>query len=232
MANLYNHDENNSTVSWVPGFLRDFLGLSGTYRRPVHYATSREADARSTTNWIPGPLRRSFGLEYAEPKSQHYAAVDKDVAPREEPSRTHGAGGGAQYGSGKASYGSGSRSYAADRSSFVSQGSIEYRAPKSGESLNRSGAWKESETKMTNNPNDLPSRFDGPVQPVTYLVQSWARGALPPQGLSAFSHQLQKTVGDLVGMYGNMLRLQTRDFEAAINSLRISDQSQQEKSGE
>ncbi|NNJ13028.1 hypothetical protein EKD04_022130 [Chloroflexales bacterium ZM16-3] len=54
-------------------------------------------------------------------------------------------------------------------------------------------------------------QFDGPIQPITFLVRAFARGVLPPQGLDAFTKELGATSTDVWNMYTHWARFQTED---------------------
>lgn len=64
-----------------------------------------------------------------------------------------------------------------------------------------------------------PSRFEGDVRPITYLARGYLRGALPPQGLEAFTRQFRKTADDVLDFYGYWLRFQTEEVTNLIRGL-------------
>lgn len=50
---------------------------------------------------------------------------------------------------------------------------------------------------------------EGYIQPVTYVVRSYARGALPPQGLEQFTREVRATLTDVWNFYSYWTRFQT-----------------------
>ncbi|NTW00120.1 MAG: hypothetical protein HGA19_02305 [Oscillochloris sp.] len=53
--------------------------------------------------------------------------------------------------------------------------------------------------------------IDG-AQPVTYLVRGYLRGALPPEGLEAFSKQFCATATDVWNLYSKFIIFETQDI--------------------
>lgn len=50
---------------------------------------------------------------------------------------------------------------------------------------------------------------EGYIQPVSYVVRSYARGALPPQGLEQFTREVRATLTDVWNFYSYWTRFQT-----------------------
>jgi hypothetical protein len=63
-------------------------------------------------------------------------------------------------------------------------------------------------------------RYAEGVQPVSYLLKGYARGALPPQGLEAFTRQFNDTVRDVYNFYEYWIRFQVEDLGRIFASLR------------
>lgn len=235
------YDESkNSTVSWIPSFFREFLGLNSEYKRPEYgnYGSSKREIADSTTSWIPGFFRRWVGIEYTEP--QRYGpsprVEERRAAPRPQPaprpaapprdySQSYGTAP-APTSSARSSYGSSSSSYGSARSSYGG-GKDAYVAPRPEGAQRmdfRSGSDSYSSEggggAMTPGGGEQPPRFEGYVKPITYGVRGYLRGALPPQGLEAFLRQLRTTVQDVTNMYQRAFELQTHEIGEAIDTWR------------
>jgi hypothetical protein len=60
-------------------------------------------------------------------------------------------------------------------------------------------------------PGAPPVQLEGYVQPVLYLLRSYARGALPPQGLEAFSKETRATTTDVWNLYSHWVRFQAEE---------------------
>jgi hypothetical protein len=52
---------------------------------------------------------------------------------------------------------------------------------------------------------------NGNIQPVTYLLRGFVGGALPPQGLEAFTKELRATSTDVWNLYSRWFNFQTAD---------------------
>jgi hypothetical protein len=63
-------------------------------------------------------------------------------------------------------------------------------------------------------------RYAEGVQPVGYLLKGYARGALPPQGLEAFTRQFNDTVRDVYNFYEYWTRFQLEDLGRIFVSMR------------
>jgi hypothetical protein len=217
--NRYDEDK-NSTVSWIPSFFREFLGLTGEYRRPEYgnYGSSKREIADSTTSWMPGFFRRWVGIEYSEPKrygpsspAPERRSERRPAAPPPQRSYTPPPSSArSDYGSNRNSYGSGQNDYAAPRP----EGAERMRFGSGSENYS-----SESGPVMQGG-GEQPARFEGYVKPITYGVRGYLRGALPPQGLEAFLRQFRTTVQDVTGMYQKVFELQTRELTDAVDSWR------------
>ncbi len=224
--NRYDEDK-NSTVSWIPSFFREFLGLTGEYRRPEYgnYGSSKREIADSTTSWMPGFFRRWVGIDYDEPKrygssspAPERRAERRPAAPPPQRSYTQSSSSGRNnYGSGRSNYGSGNQSYGGGQNDYVAP------RPEGAERM-RFGSGPENYSSesgpVMQGGGEQPARFEGYVKPITYGVRGYLRGALPPQGLEAFLRQFRTTVQDVAGMYQKAFELQTREFGDAIDTWR------------
>jgi hypothetical protein len=219
-----------STVGWVPGFLRNFFGLEDTFQRPSYAQTTSSQVAESTTGWIPAPVRRWLGLDYTEP--QRYAPSEP-TRPSPPPTRYIAAAPAparpsmpsspapAAYQSTSASFGGRSADYrppSVEGSGKMTFGRGEPRGSGNGE----------SRTPATTSAQ--PIQTQGYVQPFTYLLRGYLRGALPPQGLEAFTRQLRQTTTDVVDLYGRTIRFQTEEISKAFGNL-FSGEKQATSSG-
>ncbi|PDW04112.1 hypothetical protein CJ255_05315 [Candidatus Viridilinea mediisalina] len=68
----------------------------------------------------------------------------------------------------------------------------------------------EPPTRLDTNGNPVP--VEGYVQPVSYMVRGFVRGALPPQGLEQFTREVRATATDVWNFYSYWTRFQTDDF--------------------
>jgi hypothetical protein len=218
--NRYDEDK-NSTVSWIPSFFREFLGLTGEYRRPEYgnYGSSKREIADSTTSWMPGFFRRWVGIEYSEPKRYGSSSEperrqsSRPSAP--PPQRSYNpppppTSARSDYGSNRSSYGGGRDDYVAQR-------------PEGSERMSfRSGSdnYSSESGPVMQGGSEQPARFEGYVKPITYGVRGYLRGALPPQGLEALLRQFRTTVQDVAGMYQKAFDLQTRELTDAVDNWR------------
>lgn len=260
MAGSY--DENNSTVRWIPAFVRRWLGLTGEFERPG-YSESRDDRRRygeDTVGWIPDPFRRALGLEYAPPKAyppssapynpkapissaapppaplrSYSPPVSREpvAAPRAEPA------GRAGQGSGRMTFGGSEsrwREISAGRSAMVSGGSESRMreiadaspTPASGGSEARmreiasknpySGSGGGERLEPGSKLPDLP-QTEGYIQPISFLLRAYARGALPPQGLEQFSKEARATGQQVWDMYSYWIRFQTDEIGKLLSSL-------------
>jgi len=185
-----NRFDENDTVSWLPGFVRRWFGL--TEEEPRY----RKA---AGPGWMPGWLQRFLGLTYDEP-----------VRYADEATPTS---------SGRATYTPPPRSYTPRSASFTPRN---YAPPTYQPSA--------SEEPTPSTPLRRSQAGDEPptdVQPIGYLLRSYARGALPPQGLEAFTREVRTTTEKVFNFYGHWIRFQTEELlriggdlcNAVINAL-------------
>ncbi len=256
---MSNFDDRNSTVRWMPRWARNLLGLNSDYDPPAYDRSSsdRQRMAEQGTGWVPGFVRSWLGLDFNEPKRYGPSSVYDPVAgqllsgpgagprrmtatlpatpvrpapvtrPASEPLRTPSAPQPAPTYR-PASTGGGSTSgldFRRDPNNSSAQG-----APTT---LPRDGYGVGSVTpgaNLTGTPTP-----EGYVQPIGYLFRAYARGALPPEGLEAFTKQTRKTIEDVWEFYSYWLRFQTDELgrlgreaaDAAGDALPGSTRSQQ-----
>ncbi len=210
--NRYKDEKPNSTVSWVPSFLRDFLGLNSTYERPEYgtYGNTREDAAQSTIGWIPGFIRRWLGLEYTEPTRYPPSTAETYDAPAYTPPR--------QISRADVDY---SRSTESGRMSFSGDRSASYRPTTSTSQGLPPDPAPRSGTPVAPGSAGLPAEF-GEIasRPITHLLRGYSRGALPPQGLEHFTRDLRATLTDLGNFYNYWINFQTEDFRRTIDNFR------------
>jgi hypothetical protein len=217
MAQPDTYDENNTTVRWVPQFLRDFLGLTGAETRPTYSLedSDRQHMANQGVRWVPAAARRWLGLEFDENAdvptvrsgSSSYSAPRPTVptytppapTPAPAPAPTPAA---ASTAAPASTDQPGAPRFGTPTPAFLSS-STTYKAPG-----NDSGSGSDETQKQ----QPLAPRAEGYVQPVGQLVRSYLRGAMPPEGLEAFTRQLRKTTSDVWGMYSYWFRFQTEEF--------------------
>jgi len=150
--------------------------------------------------WMPGWLQRFFGLTYEEPVRY------TDEGTPSVSSRT-------TYTPPPRSYTPGTPSFTPTPRGFAP---ASYR-PTSGEGT------PSTPTQRSLAGDELPTD----IQPIGYLLRSYARGALPPQGLEAFTREVRTTTEKVFNFYGHWLRFQTEELfriggdlcNAVINAL-------------
>lgn len=243
MARYGKNDEPNDTISWIPAVFRDLLGLNNDYQRPRYEGYSNRRDmAESTTSWIPAFARRYLGLEYTEPQrfpaSQSFAqpaarpaspppppVVRSSYTPPTRTEYTPPAR--AEYSRPASPPPVRSADYGTSRESS-STGNSDYDAPYP-QGVERmkfrsSGAGSpggEGRAPVVSG-DGQPVRFEGSVQPLTYLPRAYLRGALPPQGLEEFLRLLGKTTSDVIGMYQQFIGYNTKELTDAVDQWRRS----------
>jgi hypothetical protein len=216
-----NYDENNSTVRWIPGFLRRFLGLDGDDRRPQYNESraARERFGEDTVGWMPGAARRALGVDYSEPK--RYPPSPTQYTP-DEPVRRYTAPAAAPGGNDRMSF---------DRANErMQQMAAAVPPPAMGNSEAR---MREIAAQATYTPpassgrNVTPGanipeipQTEGYVQPISFLLRAYARGSLPPQGLEQFTKELRATGQQLWEFYDYWLRFQTDELVKIVDSAR------------
>ncbi|NJM05788.1 hypothetical protein HC891_05715 [Candidatus Gracilibacteria bacterium] len=197
--------------------------------RPSYGRSAREQYRRDTTSWIPGPVRRWLGLDYDEPA--RYGG--SSGAPR-------------NYNVGRSDY-QASRSSTYQPQRLTNYSPADQAAPPPSVGYREAGyppgmtqaeydaaaadvAYRANYTPSYMNPDGTPGapgpfyettyRYAEGVQPVGYLLKGYARGALPPQGLEAFTRQFNDTVRDVYNFYDYWIRFQAEDLGRIFVSLR------------
>lgn len=193
-----NRFDENDTVSWLPGFVRRWFGL--TEEEPRY----RKA---AGPGWMPIWLQRFLGLTYDEP-----------VRYADESTSTS---------SGRATYTPPPRSYTPGSASFTPSYTPSYTPRNYTPPAYQPSA---SEESTPSTPLRRSQAGDEPltdVQPIGYLLRAYARGALPPQGLEAFTREVRTTTEKVFNFYGHWIRFQTEELlriggdlcNAVINAL-------------
>ncbi len=193
-----NRFNENDTVSWLPGFVRRWFGL--TEEDPRY----RQA---AGPGWMPIWLQRFLGLTYDEP-----------VRYADESTSTS---------SGRATYTPPPRSYTPGSASFTPSYTPSYTPRNYTPPAYQPSA---SEESTPSTPLRRSQAGDEPltdVQPIGYLLRAYARGALPPQGLEAFTREVRTTTEKVFNFYGHWIRFQTEELlriggdlcNAVINAL-------------
>lgn len=183
------YDEKNQAYSWMPGFLRRFLNLdeptspgAGSARDSSYDRRDSYAPPRQTTSYTPAP------------------AIERSVRSTS------------------------SESYSSDRYNpgitlpmpEASSSDVGYSAPAPREAGYgpRAPAPRMPRVDGAVTPGAYlpPLQTDETVQPIAYLLRTYARGALPPQGLEAFTRETRATTSDVWNFYNYWIRFQTDAF--------------------
>ncbi|WP_322494822.1 hypothetical protein [Chloroflexus sp.] len=181
-------EEENPTVRWLPEFARRWFGL--TNEDPRRSINSRY-------QWMPSWLKRLLNLDdtpvpyagEAEPAAPSRSSYGYTPPPR---SYTPGA---PSFTPGAASYTPGAPSFTPRSFAPATYRPASEETPSTPARLSLAG-------------DELPPN----VQPIGYLLRSYARGALPPQGLEAFTRETRATTEKLLNFYGHWIRFQTEEF--------------------
>ncbi|WP_245668816.1 hypothetical protein [Chloroflexus islandicus] len=181
-------EEENPTVRWMPGFARRWFGLTNEDPR-------RSINARY--QWMPDWLKRLLNLDdapvpysgEAEPAAPSRSSYGYTPPPR---SYTPGA---PSFKPGAASYTPGAPSFTPRSFAPAAYQPASEESPSTPARLSLAG-------------DELPPD----VQPIGYLLRSYARGALPPQGLEAFTREARTTTEKVLNFYGHWIRFQTEEF--------------------
>jgi hypothetical protein len=221
---MSNFDDRNSTVRWMPRWARNLLGLNADYERPAYdrYSTDRNRMAEEGVGWIPGFVRSWLGLDFKEPTRYGPSSVYDPVegrlvsgpgssnapaapAPRPQVAtpRTPPPPSPAP---------APAPTYRPAQPTSSSSSGLTFRREPSGSSAQSSPSQlgKNGDGSGSVSPGaNLP---EGYVQPIGYLFRSYARGALPPEGLEALTKQSRKTVSDVWDFYSYWLRFQGEEL--------------------
>jgi hypothetical protein len=231
---MSNFDDRNSTVRWMPRWARNILGLNADYEQPTYdrFSTDRQRMAEQGVGWVPGFVRSWLGLDFTEPKRYGPSSVYDPVAgqlvggpgadprrlaatqaappprPAPEPMRAP---------SPPPPAAAPSYQPASTGGSSSSTAGLNFRREPSGGSAQslppgppRNGDGSGSVTpgaQLSSTP-----QTEGYVQPVGYLLRSYARGALPPEGLEDFTKLSRKTIEDVWNFYSHWIRFQTDEL--------------------
>lgn len=192
---------------------------------------NRFEEENPTVRWLPGFARRWFGLSNEDPRRSinaryqwmpnwlkrllnlddtpvPYAGEAEPVAPS-RPSYGYPPPSGS-YTPGAASYTPGTPSFTPRSFAPATYRPASEEVPSTPARLSLAG-------------DELPPD----VQPIGYLLRSYARGALPPQGLEAFTREVRTTTEKVLNFYGHWIRFQTEElvrigcdlFNAAVDAL-------------
>lgn len=248
----YNRDsrKENDTISWIPSFLRGFLGLEDTFERPQYAYVSQEEVAKSTVNWIPGPIRRWLGLEgagttrYSEtsrsmaspslPPAQPYVTTQSFTASADMNALRNRFNASITQPSAITSMDEiRSRFTTSNTQSATNAGMDDIRSR-----FNAGGAQPTTSTptvkpppssssgQEVGAPPQSPPPVEGYIQPFTYLATGFIRGALPPEGLDEFLRKLTKTCIEVVDMYARFLTFQTKEITQALTEFQAARTAQ------
>ncbi|NTU77801.1 MAG: hypothetical protein HGA45_00115 [Chloroflexales bacterium] len=201
-----------SSYGWMPGWLRKFLNLDDEL--PNYEPSS--SDYRDEQ-----PARQSYSYAPAKPSSSTY------TPPALPPSAYGRAPQPAETGTARfaASYpGTDSAEESVRRFSSFSSAPSSAASPHDESGQRPAGPPPlASRVVASNGPGANGPGANGPgpisqaaangfVQPVGYAVRSFARGALPPQGIEQFSRELRATATDVWNFYTYWIRFETEDL--------------------
>jgi hypothetical protein len=230
---MSNFDDRNSTVRWMPRWARNILGLNADYEQPTYdrYSSDRQRMAEQGVGWVPGFVRSWLGLDFTEPKRYGPSSVYDPVAgqlvggPGADPRRVAATQvappsprpAPAPMRAPSAPQPAAPPSYQPASTGGSSMAGLSFRREPSGGSAQslppgppRNGDGSGSVTpgaQLSSTP-----QTEGYVQPVGYLLRSYARGALPPEGLEDFTKLSRKTIEDVWNFYSYWIRFQTDEL--------------------
>ncbi|WP_298818264.1 hypothetical protein [Chloroflexus sp.] len=172
---------------------------------------NRFEEENPTVNWLPGFVRRWFGLTNENPRARAGSQYQwmpgwlKQLLNLDEPTPYPAEPGAPPAAApSRPTYTPPPRSYTPGPATFT---------PTS-RSFNPSSYQPASETAPSSPARSSLSGDELPadVQPIGYLLHSYARGALPPQGLEAFTREVRTTTEKVFNFYGHWLRFQTEEL--------------------
>lgn len=181
------------SYSWMPDWLRKFLNLDG--EMPTYQASSREVFGVPTKSAPPTPTLESYTPAQSSvpdytPAQSSAPSYTPPAQPSWKPVRMDG----------PINFRKPQRKdEAADEQE--EPGAVRFVGPTSG---------AEPPVRLDTNGNPVP--VEGYVQPVSYMVRGFVRGALPPQGLEQFTREVRATATDVWNFYSYWTRFQTDDF--------------------
>lgn len=195
-----NNQDENAAESQIAEFLRSFLGLGRDGSLDGHISGSGDGEKRKKRLfWSP---YEQEGRKRATPPPVQPEYSQPPVRPQTT-SRFQ-------------------RPPAAARTSSGSgNGEAESRVKVAGYS--QGGAKTGSYSNAPSTPSDQTgsaSRVEGPTQPIGYLFESYAKGALPPQGLDEFLQQAQTTFIQVGDMYQYWIKFQGESLGRMFNEIR------------
>ncbi|RRR73330.1 MAG: hypothetical protein EI684_08875 [Candidatus Viridilinea halotolerans] len=179
------------SYSWMPDWLRKFLNLDG--EMPTYRSSSDATNApatRSAPSYTPSqqnatghtPTPPSYAP--AQPSWQPVRMDDGQGLSFNKPPRTKNEGTSEE-----------------DSTEQSEPERVRFVGPTSG---------AEPPSRLDANGNIVP--VEGYVQPVSYMLRGFVRGALPPQGLEQFTREVRATTTDVWNFYSYWTRFQTDDF--------------------
>lgn len=180
-------EEENPTVRWLPRFVRRWFGLTNEDPR---------LSVNSQYEWMSSWLKRLLNLDN-EPAPYAGESAPPSSRPSFEytpPPRS--------YTPGTPSFTPPPRSYTPGAPSFTPRSF----APPSYQPASEETPSTPARLSLAG--DELPPD----VQPIGYLLRSYARGALPPQGLEAFTREARATTEKVLNFYGHWIRFQTEEL--------------------
>lgn len=173
---------------------------------------NRFAEENPTVRWLPGFARRWFGLTDEDPRlrsrSQYGWMPDwlKRLLNLDEPTPYSGetAASTAPSSMTYTTYTPPPRSYTPGQASFTP--TSRSFTPSSYQPTSESTPSTPARLSLAG--DELPAD----VQPIGYLLRAYARGALPPQGLEAFTREVRTTTEKVLNFYGYWIRFQTEEL--------------------
>ncbi len=182
----------SSSYSWMPGWLRRFLNLDDEM---PGYGPSSGGSYSAQSDYSP-PARQS--VAYTPPSQGSY--TPPQPAPRYTPSYPA-----ATSGEETTRRFAGSYSPPPPPASSAPRGVASAPPPRT---LGPTGTVQPDGTVSPG--GNVPSiDTQGYVQPLGYGLRSYARGALPPQGLEQFTREFRATLTDVWNFYSYWTRFQT-----------------------
>lgn len=169
-------------------------------------------------SWLPDFVRKWLNLDEAVPDYGPGAEVS---APLARPTPTYGAAPAPAYGAAAPGYGATPAPGYAPKPASIPP-TPTYTPPGATGAYRTFAASGPSEPSAPPPPTPRPETVaptgaplppvEGVVQPVGYLIRSYVRGALPPQGLEQFTREARATFTDVWKFYSYWTRFQTDEL--------------------
>lgn len=175
------------SYEWMPAWLRKFLNLDG--EMPTYRSSSSAADAPTTGS----------AASYSSP--QQNASAPSSFAPAQPSWQPKRMDEGQSLDFYKPARATEQRPPDEAASQQNEPEPVRFVGPTSG---------AEPPSRLDANGNVVP--VEGYVQPISYMLRGFVRGALPPQGLEQFTREVRATATDVYNFYGYWTRFQTDDF--------------------